>query len=278
MKDCFSIERKRMKLALYVKKRSLNGDARIESLRSELEAADFELYDVKSPGDLQEGTDALLSLGGDGTFLSSACIVGDSGIPLLGVNFGRLGFLSEYKPDEIVEPLKNGEFTVESRTLLETKVDGTDISDIALNEVTVHRNGAAMLGVNVSIDGESLPTCWADGLLVATSSGSTAYSLSVGGPICTPEAKVLIIAPIAPHNLNIRPLVIPETSKVTLSFRTRDTSVVVTVDNRDILLPASASLTVSVAQFSLKKIHLNKSNFIQALKSKLFWGEDVRNL
>ena len=267
-----------MKLALFVKKRSLSGDARIESLRGELEAGGCELYDVKTSEDLREGTDALLSLGGDGTFLSASCIVGDSGIPVLGVNFGRLGFLSEYKCDEVVAPLLAGEYTIESRALLKTTVEGTDISDISLNEVTVYRNGAGMLGVDISIDGESLPTCWADGFLVATSSGSTAYSLSVGGPICMPEAKVLIVAPIAPHNLNIRPLVVPETSHIELSFRSRDKNVMVTMDNRNILLPASARLSVSVAQFSLKRIRLNKSNFIQALKSKLFWGEDVRNL
>lgn len=267
-----------MKLALFVKKRSLSGDARIESLCSELKAGSCELYDVKSSDDLQEGTDALLSLGGDGTFLSASCIVGDSGIPVLGVNFGRLGFLSEYKPDEVVAPLLAGEYTIESRTLLETRIGGTDFKDISLNEVTVFRNGAAMLGVDVSIDGESLPTCWADGLLIATSSGSTAYSLSVGGPICMPEAKVLILAPIAPHNLNIRPLVIPETSAIEISVRSRDNNFMVTMDNRNIQLPCTASLSVSVAQFSLNRIRLNKSNFIQALKSKLFWGEDVRNL
>ena len=267
-----------MRLALYIKKRSLKGDPRIQTLRDALMAGGCELFDVNGPEDLRGGADALLSLGGDGTFLSAARIVGDSGIPVLGVNFGRLGFLSEYKAEDIVEPLLAGEYTVESRTLLKTGIDGADMYDISLNEITVHRNGAAMLGVDVTIDGEPLPTCWADGLLVATSSGSTAYSLSVGGPICLPDARVLIIAPIAPHNLNVRPIVVPETSRIGLSFRSRNESVMVTMDNRNVVIPASASLSVSVAQFSLKRIRLDKSNFIQALKSKLFWGEDVRNL
>lgn len=267
-----------MKLALYVKKRSLSGNQRIEDLRTELEAGGCTLYDVKSREDLEDGTDILLSLGGDGTYLSAGRIVGDTGIPVLGVNFGRLGFLSEYEPDEVVSSLLSGNYSVESRTLLRTQVDGTEIDDISLNETTVYRNGAAMLGVDVSIDGESLPTCWADGFLVATSSGSTAYSLSVGGPICMPDARVLIVAPIAPHNLNIRPLVVPETSRIELSFRSRDNNVMVTMDNRNVLLPISAKLSVSVAQFSLKRIRLDKANFIRALKSKLFWGEDVRNL
>lgn len=267
-----------MKLALFVKKRSLAGDVRIDTLREGLAAGGCSLYDVRCAEDLEDGTDILLSLGGDGTFLSAARIVGSAGIPVLGVNFGRLGFLSEYKPDEVVESLLAGEYTVESRALLNTEISGAGISDIALNEVTVHRNGAAMLGVDVSVDGESLPTCWADGLLVATSSGSTAYSLSVGGPICMPDAKVLVIAPIAPHNLNIRPLVVPENSSIEISVTSRDREVMVTMDNRNVILPTSVKLSVSVAQFSLNRIRLNKSNFIQALKSKLFWGEDVRNL
>ncbi len=267
-----------MKLALYVKKRSLNGDPRIESLRAELLDGGCLVYDVKSREDLQEGTDMLLSLGGDGTYLSAARIVGGSGIPVLGINFGRLGFLSEYKPDEVVAPLLAGEYSIEQRALLESVVEGTDIRDVSLNEMTVFRNGAAMLGVDVSIDGESLPTCWADGLLVATSSGSTAYSLSVGGPICMPDAKVLVLAPIAPHNLNIRPLVVPETSKIEISIRSRDDVFMATMDNRNMLLPTSARISVSVAQFSLNRIRLDRSNFIQALQSKLFWGEDVRNL
>ena len=266
-----------MRLALYIKKRSLSGDTRIDALRGALKDGGCELYDVKDAADILPGTDALLSLGGDGTFLSAARLVGDSGVPVLGVNFGRLGFLSEYKPEEVVAPLLAGAFTVESRSLLRTEVkDG--LTDISLNEMTVHRKGAAMLGVDVTIDGESLPTCWADGFLVATSSGSTAYSLSVGGPICLPETRVLILAPIAPHNLNIRPIVVPEAAVVDLSFRSRDEEIMVTMDNRNLVLPVSSRISVSVAQFSLKTIRLDRSNFIHALRSKLFWGEDVRNL
>lgn len=266
-----------MKAAIHVKKRSLAGDSRIDALKSELIAVGCEVYDVHTDKDLQEGTDVLLSLGGDGTFLSAARIVGDSGVPVLGVNFGRLGFLSEYTPQEAVAALLSRDFTVEDRALLETEVEGVVGTGIALNEVTVHRNGAAMLGVDVYIDGEPLPTCWADGFLVATSSGSTAYSLSVGGPICTPDADVLVLAPIAPHNLNIRPIVVPLGSSIELSLRSRNDTVMLTMDNMNMVLPCSARIKISVAQFSLKRIHLGKSNFIQALKNKLFWGEDVRN-
>lgn len=146
-----------------------------------------------------------------------------------------------------------------------------------LNEVSVHRSGAALLGIDVRMDGHPLPTYWADGLLVATSSGSTAYSLSVGGPICAPEAKVLIIAPIAPHNLNARPLVVPDTTEISISMRSRDDSVMLSMDNRNHLVEPSVSLDVKVAQFSLKRVRLKNTSFIKALTTKLFWGEDIRN-
>lgn len=266
-----------MKAAIHVKKRSLAGDARIAAVKARLVSGGYDIYSVSSAGDLQPDTGVLLSLGGDGTFLSSARIVGDSGIPVLGINFGRLGFLSGYSPDEAVSALLSGEYTVEDRALLDTVVSGSEHHEVSFNEVTVHRNGAAMLGVDVSIDGEPLPTCWADGFLIATSSGSTAYSLSVGGPICTPDADVLVLAPIAPHNLNIRPIVVPLRSRIELSFRSRNETVMLTMDNLNTLIPATASISVSVARFSLKCVRLGKSNFIQALKNKLYWGEDVRN-
>ena len=135
-----------------------------------------------------------------------------------------------------------------------------------------------MLGVDVDLDGVKLPTYWADGLVVSTSSGSTAYSLSVGGPIVLPESKVLIISPIAPHNLNIRPLVVPNTSVLTLRMQSRDGKFAVTADNRTVEVSEDVVLTISVAQFSLRRVRLNRSNFITALTEKLHWGEDVRNI
>ena len=143
--------------------------------------------------------------------------------------------------------------------------------------MTVHRFGAAMLGVDVCIDGERLPTYWADGLLVATSSGSTAYSLSVGGPIVLPESRVLIVSPISPHNLNVRPLIVPDTSVITLGLHSRDSSVMFTLDNRTVEAAPCLKFRVSMAQFSLKRVRLKGSDFINALTSKLFWGEDIRN-
>ena len=134
-----------------------------------------------------------------------------------------------------------------------------------------------MLGVDVRVDGAALPTYWADGLLVATSSGSTAYALSVGGPICMPETRLFIVAPIAPHNLNVRPLIVPESSRLQISIRSRDERAVLTLDNRNYTVPAGTQIEVCAAPKRLLRMHLGQSNFIGALRSRLLWGEDVRN-
>ena len=270
-----------MKLAIFVKNPDLRQDNRCRSLCDALAAEGMELYDIASHADLRAGTDMLLSIGGDGTFLSAAKRVEDAGIPILGVNLGRLGFLSEYRPEEVLDALRKRDWTVEDRILLNTELEGVEkdaaFCPYSLNEVSLHRSGAAMLGVDVTLDGQALPTYWADGMLVATSSGSTAYSLSVGGPICRPDAPVLIIAPIAPHNLNVRPLIVPDTARIGLTVQSRDPEVLVTLDNRRLSAPSSLRMEISVARFSLKRIRLGKSNFVKALTSKLFWGEDVRN-
>ncbi len=271
-----------MKIALYSREGGALRGARLSSMLERLEKEAFTLYEIGVGADILPGTDMVMSVGGDGTFLSASQCVGDSGIPVVGVNLGRLGFLSEYSPEEACDALLSGGWYLEDRELLRTAVSGVPEPDstfwpYTLNEVSVHRSGAALLGIDVSIDGNPLPTYWADGLLVATSSGSTAYSLSVGGPICAPEAKVLIIAPIAPHNLNARPLVVPDTTKVSLSVRSRDENVMLSMDNRNHLVKPSVRLDVMVAQFSLKRVRLENTSFIKALTTKLFWGEDIRN-
>lgn len=272
-----------MTFGLYIKNAALKDNERLRSMRKALEEGGCSLYDIETREDLMPGTDAVLSVGGDGTFLSASKRVAETGVPILGVNMGRLGFLSENKPEEVVEALLSGNYTIEDRTMLKSVITGEgacragDFWPYALNEVTVHRSGASVLGINVTVDGDELPTYWADGLIVATSSGSTAYSLSAGGPICSPASKVLIIEPISPHNLNVRPLVVPETAVIDISVKSRDDSVICTMDNRTMSLPATASLRVSMAQFSLKRIRLSRSSFVKALVSKLFWGEDIRN-
>ena len=273
-----------MKTAVFLRNRQLAGDRRILDLKKRLSEGGCVIYDVQDREDLsREDTDMLISIGGDGTFLSSAALVGDSGIPVLGMNLGRLGFLSENGPEQVAEAVLEGGYEIEDRTLLHVETSapagslGVDSWPYALNEMTVHRFGAAMLGVDVCIDGERLPTYWADGLLVATSSGSTAYSLSVGGPIVLPESRVLIVSPISPHNLNVRPLIVPDTSVITLGLHSRDSSVMFTLDNRTVEAAPCLKFRVSMAQFSLKRVRLKGSDFINALTSKLFWGEDIRN-
>lgn len=272
-----------MKIGVFIKYKVHLSDPRLKGMMDQFREAGCELYNIETREDLQSHTDLVLSVGGDGTFLSASKRVADSGIPILGVNLGRLGFLSENSESGLVDAVLKGEYTLEDRSMLYATLTGDKVRQnigfwpYALNEVTIHRSGAAVLGINVSIDGDALPTYWADGLVVATASGSTAYSLSVGGPICMPQSKVLIIAPIAPHNLNVRPLIVPETSEITISITSRDRKATVTMDNRTLEVDPSWQLHVSMAQFSLKRIRLIKSNFVKALTSKLFWGEDIRN-
>ena len=270
-----------MKAAVYIEKSEIAADSRLRKLLEELEVSGC-LVHVLQEGEVPSDDDFLLSVGGDGTFLSAAVLAVQNEVPIVGVNLGRLGFLSENRPEDVAEAILSGDYTVENRTLLHADVvTGEDYIDswpYALNEVTVRRSGSAMIGVDVSVDGIHLPTYWADGLIISTSSGSTAYSLSVGGPIVLPESKVIIISPIAPHNMNVRPLVVPDTSKVKLKMYSRDGLFEFSADNRITQLKESVEIGVSMAQFSLKRVRLNKSNFINALTEKLFWGEDVRNI
>ncbi len=272
-----------MKIAIYIGAERLRSDERLSRLVSGLQNGGCEVYLVEKDVPLKEGTEMLLSVGGDGTFLSAAIIALENSIPVVGVNMGRMGFLSEGRPEDVVEEILSGEYTVESRAVLHAEII-PDVSDealkppYALNEMTVRRSGPAMLNVDVCVDGVKLPTYWGDGLVISTSSGSTAYSLSVGGPIVLPESKVLIISPIAPHNLNVRPLVVPDTSEIVLSACSRDGHFEFSADNRTIYVPETTQVVIKMAQFSLKRVRLNKSNFIQALTDKLYWGEDVRNI
>ena len=272
-----------MKIGYFILRDELKADARMQALFNDLEQASAEVYEIQNKADVRPETDLVLSMGGDGTFLSAAHVVADIGLPILGVNFGRIGFLCENKPDAVRKALMEGDFRIEYRTVLNATLKGPEarrtigMLPYSVNEVALHRSGSAVLGINVSIDGEPLPTYWADGLLVATSSGSTAYSLSVGGPICMPDTKVLIIAPIAPHNLNVRPIVVPETAKIDISFESRDGRATMTNDNRVVEIQPDWSIHIEMAQFSLKRIRLAESGFVKALTSRLFWGEDMRN-
>lgn len=271
-----------MRIAVNIGKKQIESDSRYVSLLEGLRLGGCDLRLIESGEPLPDDTDVLLSVGGDGTFLASAVLAAEKGVPVLGVNLGRLGFLSENRPEDVLEAVLSGDYTIENRTMLRadinTGVSSVDSWPYALNEMSVRRSGAAMLGVDVEVDGVRLPTYWADGLVVSTSSGSTAYSLSVGGPIVLPESKVLILSPIAPHNLNVRPLVLPDSSKLRLKMHSRDGRYEFSADNRTCEVSDDVQVEISVARFSLKRVRLNRSNFINALTEKLFWGEDVRNI
>ena len=271
-----------MKINVYIGQDRFRTDSRFVHLVRALEDTGCRVCMLEGKADVADDADMLLSVGGDGSFLMAAMLVAGKDIPIAGVNLGRMGFLSENSPEDFVAAVVSGDFTVESRTMLRADVrTGNPLIDscpYALNEMTVRRSGAAMLGVDVCVDGIMLPTYWGDGLVISTSSGSTAYSLSVGGPIVLPESKVLIISPIAPHNLNVRPLVVPDTSVIELRMRSRDGHFEFSADNRTSEVPENTGIDVRMAQFSLKRVRLNRSNFIRALTEKLFWGEDVRNI
>ncbi|MBO4567041.1 MAG: NAD(+)/NADH kinase [Bacteroidales bacterium] len=267
-----------MKLAYYLKDRRLQLDARVLALLADLGAAGLDVYPALSASEITPGTDMLLSFGGDGTYLSAAVLALQASLPVLGVNFGRLGFLSENKPEDIAEALASKSYSIQRRGLVQVSgLCGGDGPQMALNEICIRRHGSAMLGIDVQVDNRPLPTYWADGLIVATSSGSTAYSLSVGGPICVPDSRVLILAPVAPHNLNVRPLIVPDTALIGVSFRSREATLCLSADNREYVLPADASLQINAVPGALQRVVLNGSNFIEALRSRLHWGSDIRN-
>ena len=269
-----------MKFAYYIKKDGLSEDPRVDAMLKQLREGGVEVYRVEAAEEICPGTSGLLSLGGDGTFLLGAKMAVQADIPILGVNFGRLGFLSEMRPEELPQAIFGRELRIEERSLLQVMAGGSleeGFWPYALNETSISREGASMLGIDVEIDGSPLPTYWADGLLVATSSGSTAYSLSVGGPICTPDSRVFIVAPISPHNLNVRPLVVPQTARIAISLRSREGRAMFSMDNRYRRISADARIQVSQAPVRLKRMSTGKSTFINALRTRLLWGEDVRN-
>ena len=225
------------------------------------------------------GAVCLMSVGGDGTLLDAAAMVADTDIPLVGVSAGRLGFLSCItidKSEEAIDDILAKKFTVEHRSML--RVDGCpDGPHYALNEVCLQKRGAAIAEINVHINGEFLNNYWADGIIVATPTGSTAYSLSAGGPLVSPDASCMIISPIAPHNLSVRPIVIPDTAELDLEMMTRSGSVIVGVDSKSYELPAGVKLKVQKAVTRVGFIKLGNSSFYRTLRSKLMWGLDARS-
>ncbi|PLX10833.1 MAG: NAD kinase [Marinilabiliales bacterium] len=237
----------------------------------------------KSRNDLNSDIDLVISIGGDGTFLESAAMVVESGIPVLGINSGRLGFLAAVareKTEEAVKALVNSDFDIEKRSALEMFVDGKkpDFSSFALNEITVFKKDySSMITVNTFLNEEFLNSYWSDGLLVSTPTGSTAYSLSVGGPIILPGTENLIISPIAPHSLTVRPIVVPDHFTVKLDVETRSNEFMVSLDHKSYVMSAGQEIRINKAEQYVKVVRLPDFDFFSTLRNKLMWGIDQRN-
>lgn len=233
--------------------------------------------------DLYGNTDILVSLGGDGTLLDTVCYVRDKNIPVLGINFGRLGFLASIGKEDIhaaVQALQHRTYIVDKRTLLHLDCNVPLFGDVpyALNDFTIHKKDtSAMVKIHTYLNGEFLNTYWADGLIVATPTGSTGYSLSCGGPVVFPEAGSFVITPVAPHNLNVRPIVVPDNNIISFEVEGRSDQFLATLDSRMETIDNTVQLAVKKEDFTLSLLRLDDSNFLHTLRNKLLWGIDARN-
>lgn len=227
--------------------------------------------------------DFLISLGGDGTLLDTITLVRDKNIPVVGINFGRLGFLASIGRDEMTEAVKalaRRSYILDKRSLIHLDSNIPLFNDVpyALNEFAIHkRDIAPMIKVHTYINGELLNTYWADGLILATPTGSTGYSLSLAGPVVFPESGSFVLTPIAPHNLNVRPIVIPDNTIVSFEIESRADEIICALDSRRELVDKNVLLAVRKENFSINLVRLNENNFLQTLRNKLSWGLDKRN-
>ena len=226
--------------------------------------------------------DFVISIGGDGTFLRAASMVGSNGTPIIGVNTGRLGFLADIHPDEIdhaIAEIADGHYAVEPHAVIMVEADGEIIegSPFALNDIAVlKRDNAAMISVRTCINGEYLLTYQADGLIVSTPTGSTAYGLSNGGPIIVPDADILCLTPVAPHSLNVRPIVINDDSEITLEVESRSHNFLVAIDGRSEKLLESTRLTIRKAPYTINIVKRDSRSYFSTLREKMMWGADHR--
>ncbi len=228
-------------------------------------------------------TDLLFSIGGDGTFLEAVTIVRDRNIPIVGINTGRLGFLAEISMEELpaaIHEIIEGRFVLRTLDLLKVETNQPWFGDLnfALNELAVHkRDSSSMITIHTTLNNEFLNSYWADGLIIATPTGSTAYSLSVGGPILHPSSKEFVITPIAPHNLTVRPLVVPNNIDVTLRIEGRGGKFLASLDSRSCVLEDSVELRIRKSDFTISVVERMGQSFYSTLRSKLMWGADRRN-
>lgn len=246
---------------------------------------DTDQYQYSTFKTLDSSYDIFFSIGGDGTILKSITYVKDLNIPLAGINTGRLGFLASIQKEELaicIPKILNGNYKISERSLLSIEVSpaqyDSNTLNFALNEISVIRkNTTSMLRVETYLNNEYLTSYWSDGLIVATPTGSTGYSLSCGGPVVEPSSKSIIITPIAPHNLNARPIIIPDCTEVKLKVTARENNYLVSLDSRIASIYNESVITIKKSPFTIKMIQLHEDSFIKTLRKKLLWGEDKRN-
>lgn len=247
---------------------------------------DFKYEVLEDSRPLAGYIDVFLTLGGDGTLLDTVALIRDTGIPVIGINFGRLGYLASINKGEIetaVQAVVNGNYTLDSRAIIritsEENIFGED--NFALNDITIHkRDDAAMITIDAYIDGEFLNSYWGDGIIISTSTGSTAYSLSCGGPIILPQSNTMVVTPVSPHNLNVRPIVIPDTCTLSFEVETRSNNYLISCDSRTEVITKTdktIKFNISKADFQLNLIRLNNESYLKTLRNKLLWGIDARN-
>ncbi|HSZ87296.1 MAG TPA: NAD kinase [Puia sp.] len=233
--------------------------------------------------DLDESIDFLISLGGDGTLLDTVSLVQDKNIPVLGINFGRLGFLASIGKEEMVtavNSLANRTFVIDKRSLVHLDANKPLFGKVpyGLNEFAIHKTDTSpMIKIHTYLNGEFLNTYWADGLIVSTPTGSTGYSLSCGGPVVFPDSSSFVITPVAPHNLNIRPIVVPDENIISFEVEGRADNYICALDSRKEIVDKTVQLAVRRESFTLSLVRLNENNFLQTLRNKLSWGLDTRN-
>ncbi|MGB0897135.1 MAG: NAD kinase [Flavobacteriaceae bacterium] len=268
---------KHYKASIYVENSCLSYVEQISSVKC---------HAFHSHKDLDESFDFFISIGGDGTFLRSISYVRDSGIPIVGVNTGRMGFLATIQKDKIqssIDEIVSKQYHISERSLLMLSSDNMigeldENFNFALNEIAVSRkNTTSMIRVETYLNNEYLTSYWADGLIVATPTGSTGYSLSCGGPVVDPNSDSFVLTPIAPHNLNARPLVIPENTIIKLKVAGREQLHLASLDSRIVTVENGTELTIQKADFSIKMIETKGESFLHTLRNKLLWGEDKRN-
>ena len=237
----------------------------------------------KNHKDVKKNIDLLITLGGDGTLLDTLQLVRDSEIPVAGINMGRLGFLADIHKTEIkelIESIEQSTYSIEDRTLISVETNKPVFGEVnyGLNEFTIHKtDSSSMIVVHVYLNGEFLNSFWADGLIIATPTGSTAYSLSCGGPIVFPTSGTFVMTPVAPHNLNARPIIIADNTVLSFEVECRSNNFLCSIDSRSVNIDNTFQLAVRKANFSFKLLRMPESSYLSTLREKLNWGEDSRN-